>query len=581
MSDTVSAYDAQAGELAARYESVPADTVHAALLEFTPRGRDLIALDVGAGSGRDAAWLASLGYEVVAAEPAAGMRREAQGRHPDPRIRWLDDRLPDLSAVHRLGLAFDLVLLSAVWMHVPPPARARAFRKLATLLKPGGVIPMSLREGPPELDRPMWPAPPGEVEAFARAHGLAVLRSVVTSDQLGRADVRWTGMCLRLPDDGAGALPLLRGVILNDEKSSTYKLGLLRAVARVADAAPALAVPRLDEDAVEVPLGVVALNWVRVYLPLVAAGLPQMPGNSGPDGLGFAKAGFRELLAHNVAGQDLRIGARFTGERATAVARALAEARRTIADMPANYIRFPTPTRGSSEQLPPPRPRFKGELTLNGEVLGAFAHLTVPGHVWRTLQRLGSWIEPVLVGEWARLVRAYGERMGRPIALGEVEAALAWLDPARDTQLARSSAKRLLDEGHRLSCVWTGARLGSGMLDIDHCLPWSAWPCGDLWNLLPASPRVNQHLKRDRLPSASALAGARESIIAWWEDAWLPDRALRTRFDRETLAALPVSSGASTEDVFAALEWRRLRLRQDQQVQEWAGARGAAPPSVG
>jgi tripartite-type tricarboxylate transporter receptor subunit TctC len=34
-------------------------------------------------------------------------------------------------------------------------------------------------------------------------------------------------------------------------------------------------------------------------------------------------------------------------------------------------------------------------------------------------------------------------------------------------------------------------------LDIDHCLPWSAWPCGDLWNLLPASPRVNQHLKRD------------------------------------------------------------------------------------
>jgi hypothetical protein len=57
--------------------------------------------------------------------------------------------------------------------------------------------------------------------------------------------------------------------------------------------------------------------------------------------------------------------------------------------------------------------------------------------VWRTLQRLGSWVEPVLVNEWARLVRAYGERMGRMISLGEVEGALAWLDPARDTQLAR------------------------------------------------------------------------------------------------------------------------------------------------
>jgi hypothetical protein len=210
-------------------------------------------------------------------------------------------------------------------------------------------------------------------------------------------------------------------------------------------------------------------------------------------------------------------------------------------------------------------------LTLDGEVLGQFGSLTVPGQVWRTLQRLGSWVEPVLVNEWARLVRAYGERMGRVISLGEVEAALAWLDPARDTQLARLAAKRALDQGWQLRCVWTGARLGLGMLDIDHCLPWSAWPCGDLWNLLPASPRVNQHLKRDRLPSASALAGARESIIGWWENAWLPDPALRARFERETVAALPVTTGATTDDVFAGVEWRRLRLRQDQQVQEWAG----------
>ena len=145
----------------------------------------------------------------------------------------------------------------------------------------------------------------------------------------------------------------------------------------------------------------------------------------------------------------------------------------------------------------------------------------------------------MLVAEWARLVRAYGERMGKPIAPGEAEAALVWLDPLRDTQLARAVARRLLDQGQRVNCIWTGARLHPGMLDIDHCLPWSAWPCGDLWNLLPATPRVNQHLKRDRLPSASALAAARESIIAWWEQAWLSDLALRTRFERETLAALP------------------------------------------
>jgi hypothetical protein len=85
---------------------------------------------------------------------------------------------------------------------------------------------------------------------------------------------------------------------------------------------------------------------------------------------------------------------------------------------------------------------------------------------------------------------------------------------------------------------------------------------------------VNQHLKRDRLPSASVLAGAREAIISWWEQAWSSDSALKTRFERECAAVFAVIVNASFEDIFAALEWRRLRLRQDQQVQEWAGARG-------
>jgi hypothetical protein len=164
--------------------------------------------------------------------------------------------------------------------------------------------------------------------------------------------------------------------------------------------------------------------------------------------------------------------------------------------------------------------------------------------------------------------------MGRPVIAGEIEAALNWLDPARDTGLARDTAKRLLAAGHPVSCVWTGALLSDGALDIDHCLPWSAWPCGDLWNLLPTTPRVNQHLKRDRLPSAKVLAGARQSIISWWDIAWRNDRGFAGRFDRESSAALPVPLGASSDDVFAGLEWRRLRLKQDQQVPEWDGAAG-------
>ena len=571
MQDPIVGYDTQGAALVARYEQLRAEDVHAGFVDFLPSGGDRLALDIGAGSGRDAAWLATLGYDVVAVEPARGMRESGQVQHRNKNIRWLDDRLPALIVTHRLGLAFDVILLSGVLMHVRPEDRPRAFRKIATLLKPGGRLLITVRDGLGTQDRPMWPVSSGELEAYARAHGLAVMKVVETGDLQNRPEVRWTSYALQLPDDGAGALPLLRGIILNDDKSATYKLGLLRAIARIADTAPGLAVDRIDEDMVELPLGAIALNWLRMYLPLAAAGLPQLPGNHGAERLGFASDAFRRLLADRVAGQDLRIGARFTGERAAVVAQALADARTSISRMPANFIRYPNSQRTVFDAAPTRAPRFKNELTMDAETLRAFGVIRVPGNVWRTLQRLGAWVEPVLVGEWARLIQNFGMRMGRDVAPGEAELALRWSDPARDTALARSVALWMIGRGESINCVWTGERLQPNRLDIDHCFPWTAWPCGDLWNLYPAHSSVNRNAKRDRLPSASAMAAARERMEAWWCQAWASDEALCSRFWQEVGAALPAQGGRNFDEVFSGIEWRRLRLRQDQQVQEWTG----------
>ena len=114
---------------AARFEAHGAADLNSWLVNLLPASPAVI-MDVGAGSGRDAAWLASLGYQVLAVEPSASMRAEATRLHPVGNIRWLDDRLPDLSGPIRAGLSADAILLSAVWMHVRPPNRPRAFRKL-------------------------------------------------------------------------------------------------------------------------------------------------------------------------------------------------------------------------------------------------------------------------------------------------------------------------------------------------------------------------------------------------------------------------------------------------------------------
>ncbi|MDH6569260.1 protein-L-isoaspartate O-methyltransferase [Streptomyces sp. SAI-208] len=78
----VQAYYAESAERLGRvYESVSFEDVHGALLDLLPPAPARV-LDVGAGTGRDAAALAGRGYTVDAVEPVAELRRVAERLHP-------------------------------------------------------------------------------------------------------------------------------------------------------------------------------------------------------------------------------------------------------------------------------------------------------------------------------------------------------------------------------------------------------------------------------------------------------------------------------------------------------------------
>jgi SAM-dependent methyltransferase len=159
--DALAWYDANAASAAARFEAHDAAELNGWLTEVLPKTPAVI-LDVGAGSGRDAAWLSAQGYEVLAIEPSAAMRAEAQRLHPRENFRWLDDGLPNLTAAIRAGLSADAILLSAVWMHVRPADRPRAFRKLVSLLRPGGLLAITLQDGPVSMPVEISPEVPLE-----------------------------------------------------------------------------------------------------------------------------------------------------------------------------------------------------------------------------------------------------------------------------------------------------------------------------------------------------------------------------------------------------------------------------------
>ena len=568
--DPISAYDSAARILSDRYESLSFSQVHSWLIPIldTITGS---ALDVGAGSGRDAEGLARLGFEVVAMEPSKGMRAEGQKRHPNPRIRWIDDALPDLNTVNRLGLTFNCILVSAVWMHLPQSVRDRAFRKLILLLNPGGVLALTLRHGPSDPDRPMYPVSVDELETLARNHGAEVIFSQTTSDELGRTDIRWSHIAIRLPDDGTGALPLLRYAILSSEKSSTYKtykLGLLRTLARIADSSQGMTHPAGDEF-VSIPLGLVALVWLRLYKPLINENLPQTPTNQGIEGLGFIGASFQKLT--KISPLEFRAGSRFSGSNGRALHGALKDAVETITKMPAHYLTFP----GTSDPIFKAHKKRNSFSTTNvfldETYLRSFGDMLVPVHLWKAMVRYDVWIEPALIGEWVRLIKSYAGRQGIVLDPLCMDRAMEWADPNRDVSLVRKIALERVEHNHQF-CVWTGKRLTSKTLDVDHCFPWSAWPCDDLWNLMPTDRTVNQKQKRDRLPSARILDDARDRIMEWWESAYIEGKnpVHEERFFVEAAGTLPIErKSVSIENIFEAMTIKRMALKTDQGIEEW------------
>lgn len=192
-------YDRNATRLAEQYESATFEAVHKWLLPLLSDQKDGTVLDVGAGSGRDAAWFAARGYSVVAIEPSAGLRAEARERHAGYSIEWWDDQLPDLEGVRRSGWTFSLILVSAVWMHVAPQERERAVKRLSPLLRPGGLLAVTLRLGEPDTERGMAAVTREELVAHGDACGLELVHNSISADALGRSEVAWGEVAFRKP----------------------------------------------------------------------------------------------------------------------------------------------------------------------------------------------------------------------------------------------------------------------------------------------------------------------------------------------------------------------------------------------
>ncbi|MQA03820.1 MAG: methyltransferase domain-containing protein [Streptosporangiales bacterium] len=162
-----------------------------------PTGDGRRALVVGAGLGRDAEFLARLGYDTVAFDISATAVAATRSRYPDSPVQYVTADLLDPPVQWRRG--FDLVAESLTIQSLPAAVRAPALANLAPLVAPGGtLVVVSVAAGDDEHEGgPPWPLHRSEIDAFA-TDGVETVRvdDVTMPDAPG---VHWWVAELRRP----------------------------------------------------------------------------------------------------------------------------------------------------------------------------------------------------------------------------------------------------------------------------------------------------------------------------------------------------------------------------------------------
>ena len=152
----ISGYSEDASYLISSFESISSPELLSHVLKFIPDSKCRI-LEIGAGTGRDAAWLASKGHDVLAVEPVSEFREAGKSLHPSSQIEWIDDSLPSLSQLLQLNENYELVLLISVWQHVPKEDKLVSLKNLRSILNKDARLIISVRNGPGSIKRKCYP----------------------------------------------------------------------------------------------------------------------------------------------------------------------------------------------------------------------------------------------------------------------------------------------------------------------------------------------------------------------------------------------------------------------------------------
>ncbi|NVO84290.1 HNH endonuclease domain-containing protein [Hymenobacter terrestris] len=338
-------------------------------------------------------------------------------------------------------------------------------------------------------------------------------------------------------------------ILKHDDKKTSYKIALLRALNDLALLYPGLA---QAGQPVAVPLTRLAELWTAYYWPFADEHQPIYQGARNivrgqiRNDMSFRPALTElrrqwqarvQLPAQPADGFFLLTEMRTPRRRATyvpelqqAYARAVAAAATAIQKPikhagPGHWSVFDKPAR--LRQLPAQVQALPGTNPQD-------ACLVVPATLWEAFHRLSLYVEALCLHEWSLFTETVTQATGQLVTRGHVYTLLTTRPDNRlPLKWERNQVNILLHEKGPFTCPWTQNTLSRPEhYDLDHLLPLSLYPVNELWNLLPVDRQFNQRIKRDRVPDHARLLAA-EPLLALAYTAYQQSAGLGTAIHQD------------------------------------------------